>query len=130
MAETQFKPGHGGGIRWDPEIYCVGALRITSDGELQIKVAPGARQWVQMRRYAWWSETGHWPERDQIVIVINGDSHDCRFENLDLISQAENMARNTIHNMPEELKNAVIALGALRRTITCKERRRGQTLDR
>ena len=58
MRETQFKPGQVS-TRWDPEVYCVGALRITSDGQLDIKIAVGPRGWRCMARWVW--EQAHGP---------------------------------------------------------------------
>lgn len=122
MAETQFKKGQYPDSRWDREAYGPGALRVTTDNELLINVGVvGEPRWVLMRRYAWWSETGHWPRRNQIVRTINGDPHDCRFENLDLISQVENMRRNSVHNLPKDLQRAVQLLGAVKRQINKRE---------
>ena len=39
----------------------VGALRINSMGDIDIKVAPGKNQWVSLRRYVWETEVGPIP---------------------------------------------------------------------
>lgn len=56
--ETRFQPGSV-----PANVQDVGALRITTDGVLQIKLAPGSRQWVMMSHYTWWLHTGKWPRR-------------------------------------------------------------------
>lgn len=119
MAETQFKKGQYPAQRWDPEVYCIGALRITADGTLQIRLTadPHPRGWFSMARYVWKLHTGRWPRRDQLVRTRNGDPHDTRFDNLELLTRAENMKRNTIHNLPTELKGAIVVLGQLKRRI-------------
>lgn len=141
MTATQFKPGltpwnkgkpfQAGGNshltrfrkgqvskRWDTEIYTVGCLRLNTDGELEIKTRMGLRAWVRMARYVWWSETGRWPRRDQVVRCRNGDAHDTRFENLELISRRENMRRNSYHtNYPPQVARLVQLQGAISRQI-------------
>lgn len=115
--ETRFQPG------WTPpNVQDVGALRITSDGVLQIKLAPGPRQWVMMSRYTWWLHTGKWPRRGYLLRARNGDPHDTRFENLEHISKRENMLRNTIHNYPPELARLVQLRGVLTRQINRREK--------
>lgn len=121
MRETWFKPGETS-KRWDPEGYCVGALRITTDGCLMIKVRDGGRGWEMMSRYAWWAETGHWPRRNQVVIHLNGDPHDTRFCNLDLLTRRENMLRNSVHNLPKPLAQLVQLRGALVRKINKRQK--------
>jgi hypothetical protein len=115
--ETRFKPGNVS-KRWDPDIYIVGALRITSDGILQIKLAPGARQWVQMSHYTWRLHTGRWPRKGCVLRARNGDPHDTRFENLELLTLRQNMLRNSVHAMlPPELARLVQLQGAIKRQI-------------
>lgn len=121
MKATQFQPGQVS-KRWDPDIYAAGALRITSDGVLQIKLAPGARQWVMLSRYTWFLHTGKWPRRDCVLRARNGDPHDTRFENLELLSKRQNMLRNSIHNYPPELARLVQLRGALMRQINRREK--------
>lgn len=114
--ETQFKPGH---TYWDPEIYCVGALRINHDGELEIKVVPGSRSWIALGRYVWAMEfgRGRLPPRGYKVCYRNGDNHDTRPENLELRSDAEVMRRNTIHNLPRPLAQVIQLQGVLKRRL-------------
>jgi hypothetical protein len=124
--QTQFKRGHWS-ARWDPEAYVVGALRINSDGELDIKVLPrGARAWIPLARYVWAMEhDGRLPPRGFKVAHRNGDQHDCRPENLELVSDAELMRRNTIHaRYPRELKRLIQQVGQVKRRIREHEVRR------
>lgn len=120
--ETRFQPGQAS-RRWDPAVYCVGALRITTDGCLLIRVGPGAREWMMLSRYAWWSATGHLPRRGQVVRAKNGDPHDTRFENIELVSLREHMSRNSVHRLPKPLAQLVQLRGALVRQINRRERK-------
>lgn len=123
MRETQFKPGQVL-PRWDPEIYIVGALRINSDGILEIKVAPGARQWVILARYTWATERGPIP-RGHIVHVKGDDPYDAaNIDNLELLTRAENLRRNSIKRYPPKLRSAIVALGQFKRRIREKQDRR------
>jgi len=121
MRETQFKSGQVSS-RWDPEIYAVGALRINSDGILEIKVAPGARQWVILARYVWATERGPIPP-GHVVRVKVVDPYDVDIDNLELLTRAENMRRNSIHNLPQPLRNTIQLLGQLKRRIREKSDR-------
>lgn len=109
-AETRFKPGNYS-PRWDPEIYCVGALRINSDGGLDIKLHGGSRAWYSMARWVWESERGPIP-RGKLVRTLNGDPHDTRIENLRLGTRQELMRENTPWNHYPRPLAELIQLGA------------------
>lgn len=116
-AETRFKPGQRS-VRWDIDAYGLGALRVTTDGSLLIKYRPGHSRhtWMMMGRFVWWTETGHKPTRDQVVRAKNGDSHDTRIENLELITRAENARRNIFWTRyPREVGQLIQLKGAIRR---------------
>ena len=55
--------------------------------------------------------------KNMVVRHINGDTLDNSIENLELITKTENMARNTIHQYPEELQSTIRALGKLNKTL-------------
>lgn len=115
-AETRFRPGTVS-PRWDPEIYCVGALRVNGLGGLDIKVSDGGRSWMAMARYVWASERGPIP-RGQVVRTINGDPHDTRIENLRLATRQELISENTLwSSYPRALAELVHLSGALTRKI-------------
>ena len=121
--ETQFKPGH---TYWDPEIYCVGALRINTYGELQIKIGPGPRSWIALGRYVWAMEfgRGRLPPRGWKVCYRNGDAHDTRPENLELRSDADVMRRNSVHNLPPPLVQVIQLQGVLKRRLRNAQKER------
>lgn len=121
---TRFKKGNRS-ARWDPEIYALGALRINSDGGLDIKVREGLRAWDSMARYVWTSEKGS-IRKGWIIRAKNGDQHDTRIENLECISRRENLRRNYHDRYPKELKRLVQLRGALNRQINKREDRKWQ----
>ncbi|WP_038634494.1 HNH endonuclease signature motif containing protein [Pseudomonas chlororaphis] len=111
--ETQFKPGHKPN-NWLP----IGCTR-TADGYLQRKVTdtgyPPA-DWIPVHVLLWEEHNGPVPA-GQCVCFIDGNKSRIVLENLELITRAERMRRNTIHRYPEELKSAIRAVGKLKRVI-------------
>lgn len=126
---TQFKPGCRLGraaVIYQP----IGAERISKDGYLQRKVnddMPLQRRWRGIHQLLWEEHYGPIP-RGHAVVFRNGDRSDVRIENLELISRAELMRRNMIHNLPKELANVCQLKGVLQRQIN-RMRRNGQKQD-
>lgn len=83
---------------------------------LYIKVAE-PNKWRMLHRLNWEKVHGPIPKGMNLVFK-DGDFRNCSLDNLELITRAENMRRNTIHNRyPGELKKAIMTLGALKRKI-------------
>lgn len=122
MRETQFKKGQRS-RNWVP----VGTVTPNADGYLRIKISdapepPGQRganspNWKFVHRTVWEEAHGPIPVGHRIWWK-DGDHTNCALANLELLSDAEHMARTTIHNLPPEVKKAHQAVGALRRQIT------------
>ncbi len=117
---TQFKPGR------KPEearnYRPVGSVRVTRDGYLERKVTDDtsvcpARRWVAVHRLVWESVNGPVP-KGMIVVFRPGmattDPDLITIDRVELITRAENMARNTIHARNEELRE----LSVLKRRLT------------
>lgn len=113
-AKTRFKPGQRGS-KWVP----VGSERITKDGIIQRKVNDTGyppHDWKSAHALLY--ERHHGPIPDgHIVRFRNRDKTDIRIENLELVSRAENMRRNSIHNLPEALTDVIRIRGVLNRRI-------------
>ena len=96
------------------------------DGYISIRKDKNGRQYAYIRiskgkfdmlhRYIWEQHNGPIPE-GQIVTFINGDTSDLRIGNLELITREENMLRNTRHNYPQDLQQAIMALNKLKKAI-------------
>jgi hypothetical protein len=122
MKQTQFKKG-GRPHTWRP----VGSQR-TVDGYLYTKISdvryvPWTQNWKPTHVLLWEKHRGPIPRRHALVF-INGDRTDIRLDNLILISRAELMRRNSIHNLPPEIKGVITVLGQLKRRIREKQDRR------
>jgi hypothetical protein len=136
-AQTRFKPGHvpwtagKKGLQMSPatqfkkgqppaNVQEVGALRINTLGDIDIKVAPGPRNWVSLRRYAWEQAFGPVPPK-MCIVPLNGDGHDTRIENLRLVNRAENIRHNLLRRYPKELRNVMALRGRLETKIKKQE---------
>jgi hypothetical protein len=130
MRETQFKRGERNGVaarRWMP----IGSTRVC-DGYVYRKVSdvpavPWTVNWKQEHLLVW--ERAHGPvPRGHVIAFRNGDQTDSRLDNLECITRRELMARNTVHNLPQPIAQAVQLLGALQRQI--RRRTRAEEQDR
>lgn len=118
--KTRFKKGSRPQT-WVP----VGSERTTKDGILQRKISDTGyppRDWISVHSLVWEEHHGPIP-KGHIVVFKNGDRADIRIGNLELISRAENMRRNTIHNMPPALADVCRLRGVLNRHINKRTKR-------
>lgn len=131
MRETQFKPGVRQGVA--VKLYKpIGTLRVTKDGYLSRKVnddLPLQRRWKLEHVRIWEAANGPVP-KGHAVKIVNGEKQDVRLENLTLISRADLMRLNTVHNLPKPLAELVQLRGALIRQINRREKRNGKQQDR
>lgn len=126
MKATQFKPGVRQGIaakNWCP----VGTIRVDAEGYQRIKIRegqPGDRVygfgnvsiWPLLQRHTW--EQAHGPIPAGFAVVFkDGNKANCALDNLELVSRADLMRRNTVHNLPKPLAQTIQLLGALKRQI-------------
>lgn len=126
MAETQFKKGDFP-VNRDPDFYVLGALRINTDGYIDMRVSfeKGACGWRALHRILWEDAYGPIP-KGHIVVFKNRDKLDVELENLELITRADNCRRNSIHNLPAPLRDTIQLLGQLKRRINEKQDRGSQ----
>lgn len=120
MRETQFKKGQING--WAAEYQRpVGATRII-DGYLYLKVAevprrPWTVNWKLLHVLNWERANGRPVPDGHCLWFRDGDRMNVQPENLELITRAEGMRRNTVHRLPKELAQVVQLRGALVRQI-------------
>lgn len=137
--EHRFKPGHAAwnkGINFDsggrsaetrfkkglvPANYKpVGSTRINVEGYTEIKVAEGMHQWRLLHRENWKKEHGEYPPKGMALVFRDGNKQNCSIENLELLTRRQLMARNTVHNLPDEIREVIQLNGVLRRKINGK----------
>jgi len=142
MVATQFRPGHATwnkGIKGSTGLHpnCrktqfgprapdearnylpIGSLRTTPDGYQQKKITDTGYppvDWKAVHVLLWEEHHGPVPI-NMCVCFKDGNKAHIALNNLELLTRAERMRRNTIHRYPEELKSAIRAIGKLKRTI-------------
>jgi len=120
MRQTQFKKG-----QFPLNDMPIGSTRLI-DGYLYRKVTdvryvPWTRNWVLEHYLLWQATNGPIPPGHALAFK-NGDKTDVRLENIECITRRELMARNSVHNLPPELRNTIQLLGALNRQINRRTR--------
>jgi hypothetical protein len=123
MEATQFKKGQHP-YTWKP----LGTERLSKEGYLQRKMHDTGvtrRDYVAVHHLLWRQHHGEIPDGHKIAFK-DGNKQNVVIGNLELVSHAEMMKRNTIHNLPEELKEVLTLKGALNRRITCHERNKNK----
>lgn len=114
--ETQFKPGNRP-WSWKP----VGSRRVSKEGYLEEKVS-------EPRGYAFvhhlvWIAAGNPPvPKSHALVFRDGDKSNLAVENLELITRAELMQRNSYHNYGPEMSRVVQLRGAISRQIKRRSR--------
>ena len=73
-------------------------------------------KWIPKHVLLWQQAHGPVPKGYNIVFR-DGNTLNCTLENLECISNAELMQRNSLHNLPEEVKELVYLKGRLSRAI-------------
>ncbi len=94
----------------------VGTIREHEDGYLEIKTAPGNRQWRLLQRVIWERCNGKIPA-GYVITFIDNNKKNCDLTNLTLLTNAENLKRNSIYNYPDELVQLIQLKGAIKRQI-------------
>ncbi|HCA7627791.1 HNH endonuclease signature motif containing protein [Pseudomonas aeruginosa] len=111
---TQFKKGQKPHT-WLP----VGSTRVSADGYLQRKISDTGyppRDWKGMHILLWEEHFGPIPT-GHCVCFKDNNKQNVVIDNLELITRAERMRRNSIHRYPPELKSAIRVISKLKRTI-------------
>ena len=117
-AQTQFKKGYRGGIGLE-KYQPVGAERMSKDGYLERKINddfPFYRRWRAVHILLWESVNGSLPA-NHCLIFKDGNKANIQLDNIELITRAENMKRNTIHRYPPELRDAIHTIGRIKRNL-------------
>lgn len=116
--ETQFKPGCLSGraaARYQP----IGAERLSKEGYLERKINDDMqtqKRWRAVHILTWEAVHGPLP-KGHALVFRDGNKANIALENLEPITRAELMRRNSVHSMPPELEKLVLLRGALNRQI-------------
>lgn len=118
----QFKKGHIPKNRKP-----LGEVFLRSDGYLWIKTQDGAhnKNWKQYHRYIWEKEHGPVP-KDYKILFLNGNTQDCRIENLIAVSESVLAVANTVYQLTTdpELNKVILKAAELKVAMTKAQERR------
>lgn len=128
---TRFKPGSTPHTT-EP----IGALRTTKDGTLQRKISNesgnSSKRWRGVHELVWVEVNGPVPPK-HIVVFKPGMRTDVleqiTVDRVECISLAENMRRNTRHNLPKELNEVIQLRAVLTRQINKRSKQDGTESD-
>lgn len=112
-AETRFKPG-----TTPPNHKPVGSERV-ADGYLQRKLTDTGyppRDWVPVHHIVW-REAGREIPPAHALVFRDGNRSNFAIDNLELVSRADLMRRNTRHQLPPEINELISLRAALVRKI-------------
>lgn len=118
-AETRFKPGTKP-ANWLP----IGSDRTSHDGYLQRKLTDTGyppRDWVCVHHILW-REAGRNIPKGFRLVFKDGNKKRVVLDNLELVSMRDLMRRNTVQNLPPELREVVHLRAAIVRKINRHER--------
>lgn len=129
MKETQFKKGVVNG-RAAQHLMPLGATRLV-DGYVYVKVAAVQNvaytvNWKPLHILTWERANGRPLPKSHCLAFRDGNRTNVELDNLELISRAELMRRNTVHNLPKPLAEIVQLRGALIRQINRREKKNEQ----
>lgn len=116
--ETRFKKGNRTG-RANHVYKPVGTERMSKDGYLERKIHDGMpmhTRWRAVHIVRWEEINGPLP-KGHALSFRDGNKLNHHPSNMDLITRAELMKRNTIHRYPSELKQVIRLSRKLQRTI-------------
>ena len=119
MASTQFKPGNA-----PHTTLPLGSHRVNPDGYLEVKLTelpgPYTMRWKPVHRLVWEAANGPIPQGHVVAFKPGRRSTDLTAITLDaveLLTLAQNLARNSIHNLPKPLAYLMQLRGVLNRQI-------------
>jgi hypothetical protein len=114
---TMFKPGQ------DPKnTLHDGAITVRTDkrGVKHQWIRIAKAKWVPLHMHNYQQSFGEIP-KGMVVVFKDRNTLNAHPSNLALLSMADNMRRNTIHQYPEDIKKAIRLVGKLKRTINEKQ---------
>lgn len=117
--QNQFKPGQR-----PSNTLPIGSLKYDKSGVLLQKVSDArgnnSKRWRAVHELVWIAANGPLPPKHIVVFrpgMRTNVLDEITVDRVECISLAENMKRNTVHNMPRELVQLVQLRGALNRQI-------------
>lgn len=116
--DTQFKPGNRSGRAL--EIYQpIGTERLSKDGYLERKIHDGwplQRRWRAVHLLEWEAINGPLPA-GHAVVFRDGNKRNLALDNLELVTRAELMRRNSVYRYGQEIAQLSLLRGNITKQI-------------
>jgi hypothetical protein len=113
LEPTMFKKGHTPkNSKKDNEI----SIRKDNRGVSYLFIRISKGDWKPLQRVVWEKFNGKIPE-GRVVTFKDGNTFNCKIENLECLNRDELMTRNSIHRFPKELKDTIRVLGKLKKEL-------------
>lgn len=80
--------------------------RTDKAGKKYVYIRECVGKWELYHRHLWRQHFGEIP-KGMNVVFKDGNSENCVIENLELIDKRENLKRNSVVNLPEEVRSAI-----------------------
>jgi hypothetical protein len=114
QSNTKFKEGNS-----SHNTLPVGATRVDGRGYVEVKI-DNTNAWKLIHVLEW--EKFHGPVQSGFCVIFrDGNKSNTSIENLELLSRAELMQRNSIHRYPQELASAIRLVNKLKGRINDHE---------
>ena len=95
-----------------------GETRLDKEGYVLVKIAH--KKWIRKHRLIWEQAHGEIP-KGYVIRIKDGNKENYSLDNMQLITQAENMRLNAMQRFPTELKQAIRLLKKLKKKINEKQ---------
>jgi hypothetical protein len=92
------------------------SVRRDAGGRQYFWIIAGEKKYVMLHRHLWEQAHGPVPNGHRVCFK-DGNQGNCTLDNLELLSDQEAMARNTIGRYPKEIQDVMRTLGRLNREI-------------
>ncbi len=116
---TRFKPGN---IPPNTKADYVITTRPDKRGVPYQFIRVSLAKWMPLHRYNWQTVNGPIAPKMKLIFK-DGDTMNCDVSNLELMTYADLMRRNSVHNLPKPLAEIVQLRGAIQRQINKHQKR-------
>lgn len=115
---TRLMPGHAGCSPVE-----VGTSRLTAEGYTLVKI--GKNNWKLKQQVVWEKHNGK-PPKGMNVSFKDGDRTNCDIDNLHLVSRQDQMLKNSVHNLPEDLRQLIHLKSSLQLMVNKRRKKHEQ----
>lgn len=120
-AKTRFKKGHKPANTLSNGVITIRHNHKDRNAHPYAWIRIRKAKWKMVHVWMWEKKYGRIP-KNKIVVFKDGNTMNLQLSNLELITREENMRRNSIHNLPPQLKETAYLIGRITRQINRYEK--------